>query len=86
MKLTNIKETVECIDKNGKVNHILLIKVLQSAGLHVNHRDEAYLRVGDKSKKLNFDERMERMYSKGLRYYEDAPVYGSTLDETSSRI
>ena len=75
------KETVDCIDKNGNANHILLIKVPQSADMHVNHRDEAFLRVGDRSKKLTFDERMELMYSKGMRFYEDEPVYRSTLDD-----
>ena len=75
------KETVECIDKNGNANHILLIKIPQSADMHVNHRDEAFLRVGDRSKKLTFDERMELMYSKGMRFYEDEPVYRSTLDD-----
>ena len=75
------KETIDCIDKNGNANHILLIKIPQSADMHVNHRDEAFLRVGDKSKKLTFDERMELMYSKGMRFYEDEPVYRSTLDD-----
>ena len=75
------KETVDCIDKNGNANHILLIKIPQSADMHVNHRDEAFLRVVDRSKKLTFDERMELMYSKGMRFYEDEPVYRSTLDD-----
>ena len=75
------KETVDCIDSKGNPNHILLIKVPQSADMHVNNRDEAYLRVGDKSKKLTFEERMELMYSKGIRFYEDEPVYRSTLDD-----
>ena len=57
----------------------LLIKVPQSADMHVNHRDEAFLCVGDRSKKLTFDERMELMYSKGMRFYEDEPVYRSTF-------
>ena len=59
----------------------MLIKIPQSADMHVNHRDEAFLRVGDRSKKLTFDERMELMYSKGMRFYEDEPVYRSTLDD-----
>lgn len=75
------KETVDCTDSKGNPNHILLIKVPQSADMHVNNRDEVYLRVGDKSKKLTFEERMELMYSKGMRFYEDEPVYRSTLDD-----
>lgn len=79
------KEMVSCIDKNGNANHILLIKVPQSTDMHVNHRDEAFLRVGDRSKKLTFDERMEIMYSKGIRFYEDEPVFRSTLDDIDMR-
>ena len=74
-------ETVDCIDKNGNHNHILLIRIPQSGELHANQKDEVFLRVGDKSKKLNFEERMELMYAKGMRFYEDEPVYRSTLDD-----
>lgn len=51
-------ETIECVDSSGKPNHLLLIRVPQSSELHANHRDEVFLRVGDKSKKLTFDERL----------------------------
>ena len=37
--------------------------------------------MGDKSKKLNFDERLQLMYAKGSRYFEDEPVFRSTLDD-----
>ncbi len=74
-------EEVECVDSKGNANHILLMRVPQSGELHANHRDEVFLRAGDKSKKLTFDERMQLMYAKGARYYEDEPVYGSSLDD-----
>ncbi len=74
-------ETIDCIDSHGKPNHILLIRIPQSNELHANHKDEVFLRVGDKSKKLNFDERLQLMYAKGERYYEDEPVYGSGIDD-----
>lgn len=32
-------------------------------------------------KKLTFDERLQLMYSKGSRYYENEPVYGSSIDD-----
>ena len=49
--------------------------------LHTNQADEAYIRVGDKSRKLTFDERMQLMYDKGERSYEDTAVYGATIDD-----
>lgn len=39
------------------------------------------MRVGDKSRKLNFDERMQLMYDKGERNYEDEAAYGATIDD-----
>ncbi len=74
-------ETVDCIDCKGKENHILLIRISQSGELHANHRDEVFLRIGDKSKKLSFDERLQLMYAKGARYYEDEPVFRSDLED-----
>lgn len=74
-------QTMECIDDKEQKNHILLIYIPQSSELHANHRDEVFLRVGDKSKKLTFDERMQLMYAKGARYFEDEPVYRTSMDD-----
>jgi ATP-dependent DNA helicase RecG len=74
-------ETVECIDKDGNPNHLLVITIPQSSELHANQHDDVYYRMGDKSKKLNFDERLQLMYAKGSRYYEDEPVYRSSIDD-----
>ncbi len=52
-----------------------------SSELHANQADEAYMRVGDKSRKLSFEERIQLMYDKGERYYEDTAVYGATVDD-----
>lgn len=70
-----------CIDKDGKENHILLMEIPASMYLHTNQADEAFMRVGDKSRKLSFDERMQLMYDKGERFYEDTAVYGATVDD-----
>lgn len=74
-------ETVKCIDKKGKPNHLLVMTIPQSSELHANQQDDVYYRMGDKSKKLNFDERLQLMYAKGSRYYEDEPVFRSTVDD-----
>ena len=74
-------ETVDCIDKDGKANHLLIITIPQSSELHANQQDDVYYRMGDKSKKLNFDERLQLMYAKGSRYYEDEPVFRSSIDD-----
>ncbi len=74
-------ETVDCTDYKGNANHILIISIQPSSELHSNQQDDVYYRMGDKSKKLNFDERLQLMYSKGSRYYEDEPVFRSSMDD-----
>ena len=76
-----ITEMVECINSEGKPDHVLLMHIEASSLLHANQADEAYIRVGDKSRKLSFEDRMMLMYAKGLRYFEDEPVYGATFDD-----
>ena len=70
-----------CTDKDGNENHVLLMEIPASMYLHTNQADEAFMRVGDKSRKLSFDERVQLMYDKGERFYEDTAVYGATVDD-----
>lgn len=74
-------ETLPCTNKDGKPDHILIIKVFQSGDLHANQADEVFYRVGDKSKKLNFEERLQLMYAKGIRYFEDTPVLDAAIED-----
>lgn len=39
------------------------------------------MRVGDKSRKLAFDERVQLMYDKGERSFEDTVVYGASIED-----
>ena len=70
-----------CTDYEGHENRILLMHIPASVQLHTNQADECYMRVGNKSKKLNFEERMQLLYDKGERYYEDKDVYGATIKD-----
>ena len=72
---------MDCTDKNGNANQILLMDIPASPSLHTNQADEAYMRVGDKSRKLSFEERVQLMYDKGERYFEDTAVYGATIND-----
>lgn len=72
---------VDCTDVGGQANRVLLMHVAPSMRVHANQADDAFYRVGDKSKKLNFEMRMQLFYAKGGRYYEDEPVYGATIDD-----
>lgn len=56
-------------------------KVDDSGHVHSNQADEVYLRVGDKSKKLGFHDRLQLTYDKGERFFEDKPVPEAELDD-----
>ncbi len=74
-------DLLPCQDKFGNDNHILLMHIPASSDLHANQSDEAYIRIGDKSRRLTFAERVQLMYDKGERYYEDTAVYGATIED-----
>lgn len=74
-------QKVPCIDHKGRKNHIIVMHIEPSMAVHANQADEAYLRVGDKSKRLTFEERTKLMYDKGERHFEDKSVPEATLDD-----
>jgi len=74
-------QRIACIDKEGKENHILILDVEQSSSMHSTTADDSYYRVGNKSKKLSFDDRMQIMLAKGVQYFEDYPVPRATVDD-----
>ncbi len=74
-------EKVQCIDFKGRENHVLLMHIEPSMEVHANQADEVFMRVGDKSKKLTFEERMQLMYDKGERFFEDKPVPEADIED-----
>ena len=72
---------MDVTDSHGKANHVLRIRVYPNNKVVANQADEVYLRVGDKSKKLNFEQRLQLVYAKGVKYFEDQPVAGATIDD-----
>ena len=74
-------EKVQCVDYKGRKNHVLLMHVESSMEVHANQADEVFMRVGDKSRKLTFEERMQLMYDKGQRFFEDKPVPEAVIED-----
>ena len=60
---------------------MLPMHVEASPLLHANQADEAFVRVGDRNRKLDFNDRVTLMYAKGLRYFEDEPVADATVGD-----
>lgn len=74
-------ERVPCIDYKGRKNHVIVLHIEASPQVHANQADEVYFRVGDKSKLLKFEERLQLTYDKGERYFEDKLVPDATIDD-----
>ncbi len=60
---------------------MILMHIEPGMEVHANQADEVFMRVGDKSKKLTFEERMQLMYDKGERFFEDKPVPEADIED-----
>lgn len=65
ISVTITSELLPYTDKDGDENHILLMHIPASSELEANQADEAFMCVGDKSRKPSFEERIQLMYDKG---------------------
>lgn len=77
---------VDCVNFRGKADRILLIEILQSGRLHANARDEVYLRIGDQSRRLTFDERLQLAYDRGEASWEGSLLPEFPLDEVDTEL
>jgi ATP-dependent DNA helicase RecG len=84
---------IDCVDNDGEPNELLAIEVEPGDSVHANQKDEVFLRVGDENRKLNFAQRRELLYDKGLASYEAGPsgadlqsVDRSLLDDYATAI
>ncbi|QNK49387.1 putative DNA binding domain-containing protein [Brevibacterium sp. PAMC23299] len=67
---------------NGKEDRLLLLEIEPSVNtVHINESDVAFLRVGDETKRLNHEQRINLEYDKGTRLYEDSIAEGCTFDD-----
>jgi ATP-dependent DNA helicase RecG len=69
---------VPCQRADGSDDHLLVFDIDPSDAVHMNVRDEVYLRVGDEDRRLTFQQREELLYDKGQASYETRPVSEST--------
>lgn len=65
-------EKIPVTKANGNADNLLFIHVEPSNDrVHKNDADEVFLRVGDESKKLKFEQRLNLEYDKGERLFEE---------------
>jgi len=79
-------ELVPCIRGDGEPDHLLVFDLPPGEIAHANHRDEAYLRVGDETRRLSFAQRQELLYDKGNTQYEARPVPEAEISDLTTRL
>lgn len=80
-------ERIKVIKDNGKEDEIILLHIEPSVdAVHKTEADEVFLRVGDETKKLNFDQRVNLEYDKGSRLYEDQLVDNCALNDLDMEV
>lgn len=68
--------------ENGKEDKLLIFKVEPGDGIvYMNNKDEVFLRNGDESKKLTYNQREQLEMDKGIRIYEKRPVNDAVLED-----
>lgn len=76
---------LDCTDSSGAPAQVCLIDVPASERVHESTDGNCYLRVGDQSMKLSFDDRLELQYSKGERQFDSQPVRGAEVSGLSDQ-
>ncbi|HVF06914.1 MAG TPA: ATP-binding protein [Frankiaceae bacterium] len=73
-------ESVPCVNDRGEPDELLAIWVEPGTQVHATHKDEVYLRVGDETRRLTFDQRRELLFDKGQAAFEAGRLADVMLD------
>ncbi|MBE1554262.1 ATP-binding protein [Sporosarcina limicola] len=74
-------ERINIVKENGKEDEILLLHIEPSVDkVHKTEADNVFLRVGDETKKLSFEQRIDIEYDKGNRLYEELIAESCTME------
>ena len=76
-----LHEFVDIVKADGTLDRLLFLHVEADKNrVHETGNGEVYLRVGDETKKMRFDQRQDLEYDRGSRLYEDDLVDSFTMD------
>ncbi len=78
-------DLLPCHNDSGKNDHLLVIRIKKSNVVHATAADDVYLRVGDETRKLRFDQRRELLHDKGQSIYEATPVSDASHTDLDTR-
>jgi ATP-dependent DNA helicase RecG len=79
-------EKVKVINSDGENDEVLFITINPADIVYEDHRGKAYLRVGDGSRELNYSERQELEYNKGVRQYDGEIIKDSNLSDLNTEL
>lgn len=78
---------VSVVNNNGEQDKILIIFVEPSTNrVIVAPNDDVYLRQGDESIKLSYEQRIQLSYDKGQRSFEDEVVSDATMEDIDTSL
>ncbi len=80
-------EEIPVVNHKGEDDLILVISVeLSSNRVIAAPNDEVYLRQGDESVKLSYEQRTQLSYDKGQRFFEDEVVPDATMEDIDDNL
>lgn len=79
--------TIELVEvENGERIFLFHVAMAPNEVIKLKSNGDAYLRIGDSSRKLNAEQLVELEYSKGIRSYESQILADATLEELDSNL
>lgn len=73
-------QVVDCQRPDGRPAQILLVRVAPSERVHELPNGDCYLRVGDESRKLRYNDRRELEFDKGQAQFDGTRTDATTID------
>lgn len=70
-------DTIDVVNSAGEEDQVLFLTINPADIVLEDHRGKTYLRVGDESRELNYSDRQELEYIKGVRQYDGEVISGS---------
>lgn len=72
---------VSVVAEDGQPDEVLVVEVEPSDRVHATTRDEVYLRVGDETRRLSYEQRQELEFDKGQSTFEVRPARDLTWSD-----
>lgn len=79
-------DKIDVINSDGKEDQILFLTIDPADIVLEDRRGKTYLRVGDESRELNYSERQELEYNKGVRQYDGEAISGSDTTDLDTTL